>query len=268
MLVTLGDAILSGARGEFYHVIVAVVYTWFFASRIIPRVSSVLAGGIVLCICLLLLVGYRSDLHLGAKTRFERDIVEAMMATSDITDIEMQVKRTNTLFPYHTAVIDTIDQTQKYNFGVDWIYTLTVHTIPRRVWPQKPSMWNVGITPFDVYREVGWLRAGGAAWGLVADLYREFGIASILMWFVLGRISRRFLEKVGQEGNPINILVYVMWCVWALDMFAQSIKAILAMYLYVVLPGLLLLWWCRTQVSRSQLPGFVVRQKRTGRQVV
>ncbi|MBI3090850.1 MAG: hypothetical protein HYY96_09305 [Candidatus Tectomicrobia bacterium] len=251
MVVVLGglifaDGFLMGSRGILFPWAVTIGMTAYLTSGIHPRVGRVFLAGLAVGLAVLLLVGYRSELRLGGDLS-KVSLREALLATSEINEAHLSAQTTGIEFVYHSGMIDAIDETKTYNLGVNWLYMTTIHLIPRLLWPNKPYGWS--LASVNLSKVTGLNIAGGAAYGLVADFYREFGQASVFLWFLLGYYSRRLFRMATEQRTPGTILVYVLWYAWGLHLFAQGFGALLIPYLYTLVPGALLALSCRRRIT-------------------
>jgi len=204
------------------------------------RLSKVAKALVPACVAALLVLGYREVLHLGEYRPQAPSLVDALTAGMTLRPEEVTRGETGFEFLYHAAIIDTVDATQKYHLGLNWLYVFTVHLIPRVLWPDKPYGFHTpGITLEDITQVTGLRRAGGAAPGLVADLYRNFGLASALLWWALGRVSRRLYLAAQRLHSPTATVSYVLLYALSLQLFAQSLQAVLASFTYAVAPAVL-----------------------------
>jgi len=236
-------SILASSRGTFFAMSTTFVLTYYLAGGKIPKMKKVIIGGIILAISLALIVGYREYLHLGPKDKPLPPIHEALLFKLGVNDIAIRTGSTgDNEFLYHAGLIETVDRLNRYHFGLGWIYMVTVHLIPRIIWENKPYGWDTpGVTPYDIFLLFGWTRSPGSAPAIVADIYRNFGMFSLIFFFLLGLFSKKIFLNLLNNKDPKTITIYVLFYAWSLNMFAQGFGALIDKYLYVLIPSLLLL---------------------------
>jgi len=217
-------SLLTGGRGPFFTTTVTVGSSILLASRKRPKFHTVLAAGVVLGLCIAALVTFRSALHLGTNAEEFKSIgyVGVLGYLDDVTNLSYD--SVGHEFIYHTGTIRTVDRLGSCGWGKRYLLYLIVHPIPRILWPAKPYVFETGsVTSDDIASIMGWQVATGAAVGLVADWYREWGAFSLLAWFLLGAVFARLYETAVQpNATPLAILVYVLVISQSLYLFAQG----------------------------------------------
>jgi len=248
------NAILTTSRGALFEIIVVLGLTGYLVLRKVPDTRTILIGGALTGIALLALVGYRQVLHLGPQTNIgPANFMEAVMRIPTITESSMRARVAHPEFIITAGIIEAVDETQKYNLGIDWIYLVTVQIIPRRLWPEKPNLWNIGVSYNDFPRIIGWMPSNGAATSLVGDTYRQFGMLSIFLWFILGRASRAIFDRAWKTGSPVWQIAYVLLFAFGLGLFAQGFGRLLRSIIYTAIPSLILAAGCRRQSRKITL---------------
>ena len=243
--LNLIHAVLTGSRGTIFPLAVAVAFPPYLARRESPRLLSLVMGAGVLGLTVLLLVGYRAQLHLGERAAQVPRLAEALLATSDVPDEGIRDLTTGVEFLYHAGIIETVDAYARYNLFADLIHTLTVHPVPRLLWPSKPYYWNLGVTADDVAERLGWRRASGAAFGLVADLYRQVGPVSVVLWWAAGFLGGRQFRRAAAGEDVETITLYCLAYGWSLHLFTQDFRSMLIPFAYVAVPALAALRFAR-----------------------
>jgi hypothetical protein len=241
-LLLFVQGLLLGSRAWTFAVPSAILLSWALGERRTITMGRI--GGFLLLVGLgvLLVLGYRSVLHLGEKTSEAPSLGEALGAAVSVDDRHTSLRTTGVEFVFHAALVDTVDKTQKYHLGINWLYVYTVHLIPRIWWPGKPyGFATPGVTWDDIAAETGVRIAGGAAPGIVGDIYAQFGPLSVVFFYLFGRLARRWYEAARHPGNALVSVSYVVFYCFSLNCFAQGFGAILVPLPYAIAP--LAVWW-------------------------
>jgi len=191
ILSMLVHGILGGRRSIIFVLGVVIVASWMLSRGVKLAVWKSLCGIMVLSLLMLAVLIYRPALHLN--TSLEEFAVRNM---DDVSRNTYASSRGNE-FAVHTAVLATADQLGKYGFGLKYLLRLIIHPIPSKVWPGKGALLRLhgSLGSEDMLRVVGWRPATGASPTAVADLYREWGIFSLVFWFLLGVIGARLYQR-------------------------------------------------------------------------
>ncbi len=236
----LMHAIMGGDRGPLFAVMTAT-----FVCYSIARNKQVKLGKAFL---LLLVVGFavaivfanRDNLHLGAQgptpATSPEEALNGLVGTSEY---ENEHGTSGQEFLYHAAILDTVDQTEKLDYGVSWVTFLVINPIPRLLWPEKSYPQGPGITDRDVRENTSFAPAGGSAPGIVADLYHCFHLFSGLFMFGLGYALRQLFIAARTVNSPVATVGYVMLYAFSLNMFAQGFGAIFVELPYSMIPVVL-----------------------------
>jgi hypothetical protein len=199
--VVLVEAVLTSSRqSSFFILAIWVFLPPFMRSR--PPSRAALLGGLLLAglIPLLLLV-YRSHLHLGAEVSEFTEVEGSETAES--------VLRPNTgnEFILHSALVTECFDRGEYDYGQELI-NVVVNFAPRFLWPEKPYDF-FRVRPDDlIYNHGGWAPAYGSIFTGAASVFFEWGFMGLFFWFLLGRWSAGLFEKAG-HANPVGIGIYV-----------------------------------------------------------
>lgn len=233
----LTDAVLGSSRGMFYSTASTVLVALCLAQRVRPSVTRALgvmaAGGLAI----LLLVGYRSVLHLGEFRKEAPSAAEALTTALTISPTQRALRMSGTEFVYHALAIDTVDETGKLHLGLQWLYKITVHAIPRILWPDKPYGFpSGGIVWADIEAQTGVRIAPGSAPGIVADIYTQFGRYFFLFFYVFGWSARRLMDRAQTLSSPLASVAYTMLYALGLHTFAQDFGALIVPFLYSLAP--------------------------------
>jgi len=243
LCIYLVHAILVGGRGGLF----AVIATCFVGSSIARRVKIRFAQAAIIllpvCVGVVLMVGYRAFLHLGAKTEEEVPSVEsAYNETAGISEYDQEHDTSGQEFLYHAAQLSTIEQTGKLDYGLSWIEFLAINPIPRLLWPDKSYPPSRAVTAADIKQYTSLAIAPGAACGVVADLYARFHVFSAIFFFAMGYCFRRLFMAARSLNSPISAVSYVMLYAVSLNMFAQGFGAIFVPFCYSTAPIVLFSW--------------------------
>jgi hypothetical protein len=271
MLVAMGLSKLGGWRKFVTNSFIAVSYLyavamasrgWIFATSAVVFLGLSLTNrleislrkslGFLLLAGLgvLLVFGYRSALHLGDQDSPILNPVEAIEgAVDEIGSVDAWTKTAGTEFVYHSTILATVDQTQRYGFGLNWLYLYTLHPIPRIWWPDKPyGFSDNAIVKTDIFYHTGLTIPGGAAPGIVADVYREFGLLSVAVFFLLGRFVHWIFRNARRDATPFWIVTYSLLYALSLNLFGQTLSAVLVPLPYAMAP--IALWWIIENFTR------------------
>lgn len=231
-----GNAILLGSRTWVFATTATLFVGYALAKRRQVRLSTAFSVLGIAGVAILLVLGYRSVLHFGEKPQPPL-MREAVMAATSIDDTHAAQRITGLEFVFHAAVLDTVDQTRKYHFAADWLYTYTVHLIPRIWWPEKPHGFNPpGITSEDIAAVTGLRIPGGAAPGIVANIYMQFGPLSPLFFLAFGVFAHRLYSRARGLVTPLATVAYVMLYALSLNAFGQGFGSILVPFPYSLAP--------------------------------
>ncbi len=233
----LGHVVLMSSRGLLFATASTMLVSLCLAGRVRADVTKALYTLVAVGLGVILLVGYRDVLHLGEPTGEAPPLPQALAATLTIDQTHLRLRITGSEFVYHALAIDTVDGTGKYHLGLNWIYSATVHAIPRVLWPDKPYGFETGgITWADIEAHTGVRIAGGSAPGIVADIYCQFGMWSVMFFFAFGWLARRLMDWAQMLTSPLASVAYVMLHALSLNTFAQGFGALIVPFLYSLIP--------------------------------
>jgi len=253
IVVLYGYAVLLSSRSIMFATTATLLVSYPLSKKIRITVAKTAFLWLSAGVAVLLILGYRNVLHLGETNAQTPDLSAAMTASVDIDPAEASRRTLGTEFIFHAAVLDTVDARQKYHLGIPWLYYYTVHLVPRILWPGKPfGFTGPGITGNDITQTTGLLVAYGAAPGIVADIYKNFGPLSPFFFLMFGWAAGRLYLRAQCPGTPLAICAYVTLCALSLNAFAQGFGSILVSYPYAMAPAFLFHWLSRPVRS---LPG-------------
>lgn len=247
LALLVGDALLMGSRGILFSTCGAVFAGRAIAARKAPTLRQAFIALAAMGFGVLMMLGYRGVLHLGGYAEqaptFEQALKDSTMSGGpngiehDISGVE---------FLYHGAILSTVDQTQKYDLGLQWIYWIVLNPIPHLLWPNKHYPSTPGITKEDVQASTGLTIAPGSRAGIVAETYAEFGLGEGVFFYWFGILSKRLFVAALHHESLVAFCAYVMTYALSLNAFAQGFQAIfvplgysmIPVILYVVLSGI------------------------------
>jgi len=263
LLIPLATAILTGSRGGFFQT--GAIY---FVGRSIARRKRVNFGQTVrmllpLAVGVFVMVAYRGVLHLGPQTT--EDVPSVETAYNDVAGVSEYGREHGFVaqeFVYHAAVLDTVDQTGKLDYGIGWAEFLVINPIPKILWPEKPARRDTEVTWDDIYEQTSITIAPGSAPGMVADLYARFHLLSAIFFLLLGMGLRRLYVSACSLSSPVTAVGYVMFYAVSLNMFAQGFGSIFVPLGYSMAPAVFFAWLSRRRQARamSQQRQFALRQ--------
>ena len=259
LFIYLLQAILTGSRGPLF----AVVTTYFVGSAIAQRkkISFGQAARVLLPVgvAVVLLVGYRSVLHLGEGTpaaSAQSGLPSAETAFNDVAGVSEYDTDHDTAsqeFLFHAAVLDTVDQTGELDYGLSWVWFVVINPIPKILWPEKQYPPSTGVSWGDIYEQTGIAIAPGAAPGIVADLYERFHLFSAIFFFALGTGLRRLFVSARNLSSPVTAVGYVMFYAVSLNMFAQGFSPIFVPLGFSMAPVVIFAWATRNGQRKARL---------------
>ncbi len=245
-------AILLSARGYTFGIVAVVAVSYALGTKNRPTIARTAPVWLGAGIAALLIVGYRGVIYLGQDRPEAPSVREAITAANSVNERYAAMRLTGNEFVYGAAVLETVNDTQKYDLGLQWAYVYTLHLIPRVFWPGKPSGFDSpGISGDEITETTGIQIADGAAPGIVADLYMNFGPLAALFLFLVGLGSGKLFVSAQFPGNPLPVIAYTMLCALSLNLFAQGFASILVFYPYSLAPMLLYGWSGRLARSRK-----------------
>jgi hypothetical protein len=257
LVLFLFTAIFTGGRGPIFAVVTAYFVGISIARRRnvsmwqATRVLAIAGAGVFL------MLAYRNVLHLGPETPGSSPTMDA--AFNDIagaTEYDKEHDTASQEFLFHAAVIDTVDQTGKLEYGISWLVFFVINPIPRVLWPEKANPQWIGINWEDIKENTSISIAPGSATGIVADLYSRFQLFSAIFFLALGVSLRRLFISARNLTSPVTVVGYVMLYTVSLNMFAQGFGAIFVPLGYSMAPVVLLAW-----TAKRRRRGAMLRQK-------
>jgi hypothetical protein len=257
LCLVVGQAVLTGSRGPLFSAATTLILSYALARR--KHVSLRKAGAALMAIgvAALLMLGYRSVLHLGETMAQTVDLATALQPAVGVSsEYGKSGRETGQEFVFHALALDTVDKTLKVSLGFDWASFLVINPIPKILWPEKYYPETRRITLDDIWENGGIRIAFGSAPGIVADLYMVAGPASVFLFYFLGKLSRRLHTAAVLGESPLAICSYVLFYALSLQVFAQGFGTIFVPYLYAMAPVVLFRWMSgRGRRHRVLFPG-------------
>ena len=254
------NGLLQGSRHDVFAICAVVWVGWSLARRSRPSIDRAAPALAVACLGALLMVGYRSVLYLSSDTPEAPEVAQAVNHWLGVDDVGIRYRNTEVEFVVCALALETVDQTQKYDFAISWLEAYTLHLIPRVLWPDKPilqvsmipeSPIGSGISQADVREVTGVTLANGTAPGIIAEMYMSFGMFSLLFFMCLGWCGRRLLLRAEHAHTPFAICAYTMALSHSLNVFGQGFGTMLVPFAYSMAPVVLYYWAERHYRRRS-----------------
>lgn len=237
------DAILGGDRGPLFAGTTTALISYSIARRKRVDVWQAFCWLLGVGSVVIIVFANRDHIHLGEhKSEQVQSSEEALNGLVGTDEYDQEHDTSGQEFLIHATTLDTVDETGKLDYGVSWIEFLVINPIPRLLWPEKSYPPSPGITPEDIKEHTSFAPAGGAAPGIVADIYERFHLFSVLFFFFLGFGLRRLLIAACSLSSPVTAVGYVMLYAVSLNMFAQGFGAIFVPVCYSMAPVVLLSW--------------------------
>jgi hypothetical protein len=260
---------LYASRSDVFAVCAVLWVGWSLARGSRPSIDRATPALLAACLGALLMLGYRSVLYLGSDKPHAPSFEKALTAGLGTDDESIHYRTTGVEFVVHAAALETVDQTHKYDFALNWLPVYTLELIPRVWWPNKPPLQlagipesprGPGISQGDLLDATGVRIAGGSSTGIVAEMYMSFGLFSLLFFVWLGWTARRLLLRAEHLRTPLAMCAYTMAFSLSLNVFGQGFGALLVPLPYSMVPVFLYYWAERPH--RQRLAQQIAAQKR------
>jgi hypothetical protein len=233
------SGIVTGSRGPTF----AGAMTYFVGLSIVRRRQVKLeraVGWLLVVGCAVVIVfAYRARLHLGSDAGATQSPSEAANSLIGTSEYDQEHDVVAQEFIIHAAVIETVDQTGKLDYGFKWISWLVINPIPKLLWPEKAYPTGPGITTADIKEQTSLWPAFGSAAGIVADLYTEFHLLSAVLFYCLGLGFRRLFLLARNFSSPVTTVGYIMIYGLSLNIFAQGLLTFVVPVCYSMVPVML-----------------------------
>ena len=245
--------ILGGRRSIVFVLGAVLVTSWMLSRGARPAAWKCVCGILVLSFLMLAVLIYRPALHLN--TSLEE------FAARDMDDVSRNTyaPTEGNEFAVHAAVLATVDQLGKYGLSQRHLWRLVFHPIPGKVWPGKAALLQStgSVTAKDMSVVVGWYPTSGSACGAVADLYREWGIFSVVLWFLLGVIGARLYVRAREPGRSVTSgIIYTSMLACSLHFLAQGFNSAVELFLLMSVPVVFPIYFFRLNALGPSHRGF------------
>jgi len=239
-------AILGARRGPTFVTAVLVYIGWNVFRNRRPSLLTSLAGGCVLGILMIFLVGNRNFIYFGTQEKLELDLGETYVFKFG----------PGNEYVVGSGLIVTADRRQQFGWGMSIIEQLVLRPIPKELLPNKYDIvQKSNVTGADIATTIGWIAAEGSADTLFAQLFTEFSwwsaIVSLLIGWAYGWGWRRSIEtpSVGWQ------VLYVLLAQGMLHLLAQDFWAMAVPFLLMFVPSWLGMQWAVEHPFRPRRAG-------------
>jgi hypothetical protein len=168
-------------------------------------------------------------------------------------------------FAYHCGAVWTLYKTGMYQYGTGDL-TLLTHWIPRKVWPDKPTLAE-GFFP-SVYpelpNEMGWQMTPGASSGGAASVFEQYGFLSPLFWAALAYFAGRSYQQALSHRlhKQITYLGFMSGTHW---LIAQGFGAAFVPLCIFIIPPLIFLRSVRVKRLPERIRNLSSKSRFAGR---
>lgn len=217
------QGLLGARRGPTFLAVVAVAGGWiYFFNKKVPLIVTI-AGGLTLGMLMLFLVSNRGAIFLGSDLPLESSAGAILQGVS------------GSEYVYGGAVVRYADATNGYFYGARIAAHLVGRIIPGAIWPTQfedvqnffnlnvDLTINAGIDAIGISRVVGWMPPIGAAPGIVAELWLEFGIFAFAAAFTIGWFYGNVWRRA-KTNEPAKVL-YIIMMALSIYLIMQSLEA-------------------------------------------
>ena len=249
----LVNAIIGGDRGPLFSVASVIFVSTAIARRKPTKLRQAVGFLLVLACAVTIVFVNRDRLYTGGSQGITsgQSTEEALNGLVGTSEYDEEHATTGQEFVLHAATIDTVDETGKLGWGLNWVEFLLFNPIPRVIFPEKPDPVWTGVTAGDIFENTSIVAAPGSAWGIVADLYANFHLLSALFFYGLGLGLRRLFVLARSFSSPVTTVGYVMIYALSLNMFAQGFMTILVPVCYSMVPVVLFAWVRRRNLKKA-----------------
>lgn len=244
-------ALLGARRGPTFVVAVLLYVGWHIFRNRRPAVLASLAGGLLLGVFLIFLVGNRDFIYLGSKEDLDFDLGNSYVFRFGMGNE----------YVVASGLVLTAQHRQQFGWGVSFLEQLLLRPIPKELLPNKYEILpKQNVSRDDIATTIGWWAAEGSAPTLFGQLFTEFGwaaaLASLLIGWVYGWGWRRAVTtpSVGWQ------VLYVLMVQGLLHLLAQDFWAMAVPFLLMFVPAWLCLVWAVDRPFRP-LPRVLGRNK-------
>lgn len=241
------QGIFGARRGPTFMAVSGVGIGYYLGRNRRPRLVTMLGAGALLGVLLLFLVSNRHAIYVGSEKPIDQDVGEYLRPG------------TGNEFIYGVGTLVHYDMTGRYMKGARYFAVFFVRPIPRALWPTK-YIWvsalfdvpnleqNMGSDAENFYETLGWRGAMGAAPGVVADMFVEFGYAYVLALFVIGMLYGHGWRKATGSGG-LWVPLYSLLMALSLYLVLQALEAMAFRFLLTGIPTIIVWKWATRRVE-------------------
>ena len=257
----LARSLLATSRGWTFMAAAALGIGWYLARNRRPRFPTLLAGGTLLGILMLVLVTFRGQIYIGSGF-----FAGERPALTEMVDRALEFPTGGGYgneYIYGSYVVLLAEEEQDFYWGRRILAYTLVRPVPSAFWPNKYASvgtegirYNAGTMGEEYSAPVYERIPNGMAPGIAADLFVEFAWGAVPALFLFGWIYGVGWRRHLVEGGPWTI-VYLALIAFSVFAMLQNIpQAFVARFLLVVVPSLLL-WrrWVPDRKARAVLFG-------------
>jgi len=240
----------GGRRGPLFLALGATLLSYTLAHRSAIKLSHLVSGVVVICVCVLFVASQRQHLHLGSDDASLDWEKFSAAATID------KVNQGNN-YIYGAGHILTAIDAGRYTWGKKILVTLLVRPIPKQIWPSKyedvGAFWVTdeapgysNYTPSEWKQSTGWIPFAGSSSGSASDLFSEFSWAAIFVFYLIGRgLSAIYWRhrKIGQVWTLLHLEALVL----SIYLATQSFSAFYHRFLILAIPTILIFRYLQKQ---------------------
>jgi hypothetical protein len=222
--------LISASRGITFLIGVTLFVGWYMMRLRRPRLALLLAAGPAFAFLIFFLAANRGQIHLGSG--FEN--VSAFSVQKFLSK-----KSSGQEYIYGSGTILQAERSDSYQWGALYLIHWFVKPIPKEIWPTKyedasryfkiPS--NDEILEQNTYR-LGWAATGGAAPGVIADMWLQFWWFMVIPLFLVGYLYGWTWSRALSRGG-LWIIAYVMFLSHSIYFTQQDVDALFNQIFYV-----------------------------------
>jgi hypothetical protein len=239
----LVQGLLGAQRGPTFLIVVTLAMSWYLARSRRPSLITVLGGGALLGLLLLLLVVNRKNIYLGSDKELTSDSSEILQAD------------TANEYVFGAGCMIAANVENRYFWGRRYLAQIVIRPIPHQIWPTKYEdfgvpelLQNAGVADEGLAAVMGWPSTPGAAGAMVADLFVEFSWLAIpvmgAIGYAYGAVWRRAVTLGGVWTTQ-----YVIFVLLSIYMVTQSGEAVIFRFVILTLPARY--FWKKAEILMS-----------------
>ncbi|MEQ8262162.1 hypothetical protein [Pseudohaliea sp.] len=222
------DAFTQGKRGNtirFVLLILVPFYVYGYLTRARQLPALLLLGTAMVLLNFLPYLRQATSLStLGNFTEVVRNLPEL----SDKTGREMRVYLEGKHVIFAANTLSGAMERYDPNYGVRWTFPI-VNLIPRAVWADKPSRYDMGTTTYQVFdsTEDFFIPSGSHTGGMV-ESFIEWGLFVVFFWFFFGFIGGYLLKHVRQyRGYFLSVMLFGYYSFYVQFLLQDTVAGLL-----------------------------------------